>query len=110
MEQPIEERRDRGGVPEQLAPVVYWSIRGQNRRRSFIAAHDELEQVLGGRVWQLPHAQVVDDEERHGGQVGDKQLPGAVDGGLGQGFDEQVRFTVDDPIALLNRGPADGLG
>ena len=35
-------------------------------RGALVAAHDELEQVLGGGGGQLAHAEVVDDEQRHG--------------------------------------------
>ncbi len=39
-------------------------------RRAFVAAHDDLEEVLGGGLGQLPHPEVVDDEQRHRGDVG----------------------------------------
>jgi hypothetical protein len=32
MQQTIEERGDRGRVAEELAPVIYGTIRGQERR------------------------------------------------------------------------------
>ena len=54
--------------------------------------------------------EVVDDEERHRRQVGEQRLPRAVDGGVRDLLDEQVGFAIDDPIALLDRGAADGLG
>jgi hypothetical protein len=62
MQEPIEQRGDRGGVAEQLAPVVDRSIGCQHRGRAFIAPHDQLEQILGGRVWEFAHAEVVNDQ------------------------------------------------
>jgi len=62
MEKPIEQCGDGRGVAEQLAPIIDRSIRGQQRRGAFIASHDQLEQVFGGGVGELAHAEVVDDE------------------------------------------------
>ena len=78
--------------------------------RPFVAAHDELEQVLGGRVRQLAHAEVVDDEQRHGGQVGEDVLAGAVERGVGELLEQHVRLAVEHAMALLDGGAADGLG
>ena len=69
MEQPIEQRGDGGGVAEQLAPVVDGSIRSEQCRRPLVAAHDDLQEILGGGVRQFAHAEVVDDEQRHGRRV-----------------------------------------
>ena len=63
MEQAIEQRRDGGGVAEQLPPVFDRSVRGEDRGGPLVAAHDQLEQVLGRGVGQLAHAEVVDDEQ-----------------------------------------------
>ena len=110
MEQPIEQRGDGGGVAEQLAPVVDGSVRRQQRRGALVAAHDELQQILGGGVRQLPHAEVVDDQQRHGGEIGEVVLAGAVERGVGDLLEQRVRLAVEDAIALLDRGAADGLG
>ena len=69
VEQAVEQRRDRGSVPEELSPVVDRSVRGEDRGGALVAAHDELEQVLGGSVRDLSHAEIVDDEQRHGGEL-----------------------------------------
>jgi hypothetical protein len=58
MEQAIEQGADRGGIAEQLAPV-HGAIRGEERRDSFVSAHDDLEQVLGG-VREFPHPEVIE--------------------------------------------------
>ena len=102
MEQPIEQRRDGRGVAEQLAPVVDGPIRRQQRGRAFVAAHDQLQEIFGGRVRQFAHAQVVDDQQRH---VRDREdgLAGAVQRRVGQFLEQRVRFPIDDAIALVNR-------
>ena len=58
---------------------------------------------------QLAHAQVVDDEERDRGEIREVRLAGAVEGRLGDVLEERVGLTVDDAIALLDGGAADGL-
>ncbi len=50
MEQAVEQRGDGGGVAEELSPVVDRPVRGEQRRRPLVAAHDQLEQVFGGGV------------------------------------------------------------
>ena len=42
-----------------------------------------VEEIFGGGVRQLAHAQVVDDEERDGGEFREVGLAGAVEGRLG---------------------------
>ena len=54
--------------PRSLPPIIHGTIRRQRRRRPFVAAHDQLEEIFGGRVRQLAHAEVIDDQQRHGGQ------------------------------------------
>ena len=58
---------------------------------------------------QLPHAEVVDDEQRHGGEIREVRLAGAVEGRVGDLLHERVRFAIDDAIALLDHRAADGL-
>ena len=85
---------------------MYRSIRGEQCGRPLVAAHDELEQVLGGGVGQLAHAEVVDDEQGHAGQLGQIVLAGVGERGLGELFEEGVGFAVDDAVALLARHQA----
>ena len=59
---------------------------------------------------QLAHAEVVDDEQGHAGQIGQIVLAGVGERGLCELFEEGMCFAVDDAIALLDRGAADGLG
>ena len=70
MQQPIEQRGDGGGVAEQLAPVINRTVRCQYRGRALVAAHDDLQEIFGGRVRQFAHAEIVDDEQRDGGEIG----------------------------------------
>ena len=53
MEQGVEQCGDGGGVTEELPPVVDRTIRGEHGGGPFVAAHDQLEQVLGGGMRQL---------------------------------------------------------
>ena len=54
---------------------------------------------------QLAHAEVVDDEHGHAGQLG-QVLAGVGERGFCELFEEGIRFAVDDAIALLDRGAA----
>ena len=110
MEEAIQQRRDGGGVAEELAPVLDRPVRGEHRGGPLVAAHDQLEQVLGRGVGQLAHAEVVDDEQGHPGQLGQVVLAGLGKGRLGKLLEEGVGLAVDDAVALVDRGAADGLG
>lgn len=110
MQQAVEERGHRGGVAEQFAPVIDGSVRRQDRRRAFVAAHDELQQILASGVRQFPHAEIIDDEERDRPDVGEVRFAGAGDRGVGELLKQRVRFPIQDAIALLNRRVADRLG
>ena len=76
---------------------------------ALVAAHDQLEPVLGGSVRQLAHAEVVDDEQGHAGHFGHVVRVGVGERGLCELFKEGVRFDVDDAVALLDGGPAASL-
>ena len=52
---------------------------------------------------QLAHAEVVDDEQVRAGQLGEVVLAGLGERRLGEFFEEGVRFTVEDAVALLDR-------
>ena len=67
MQQAVKHRADGGGVAEHFAPVFHRPIRSQQCARAFVAAHDDFEQIFGGGEWKFAHAEVVDDEQRHGG-------------------------------------------
>src|ERR1043166_9318991 len=63
MQQPVEHRADCGNVAEQLAPVFHRPIRRQQRTGAFITAHDDFEEILSGGLRQLPHPEVVNDQQ-----------------------------------------------
>ena len=102
VQEAVEEGGDGRGIAEQLPPVVDRPIRGEERARAFVPAHHELEDIFGGRGRELPHAEVVDDEQRHGGEIGQEDPARPVERGVGDLFDAGVRLAVDDAIALLN--------
>ena len=53
--------------------------------------------------------EVVDDQQRHGREVREEGLAGAVERRVGDLLEQRVGFTIDDAIALLDRGAADRL-
>src|SRR5262245_37408911 len=77
MEQSVEEPGDGGGVSEELAPVLDRTIRSDQGGRLLVSAHHELEQILGRRLRELAHPEVIDDEQRDGGDRRDVLLAGA---------------------------------
>ncbi len=103
----VEHGGDGGDVAEDLAPVLDWTVRGEERARALVATHDELQQVLCSGWRQLPHAEVVDDEQRRGRELRHRLLAGAVERCLRELLDERVRVAVDDPVALLDRAATD---
>ena len=64
--------------------------------------------VLGGDGWELAHAEVVDDEQRDGGEVREGGLAGPGELRIGGLVDERVGLAVEDAMALLD-GHAGGL-
>jgi hypothetical protein len=59
---------------------------------------------------QPPHAQVVDDEERHGREPGDDVLPRAVERGVGEFLQQYVGLPRANAVALEDSGAANRLG
>jgi hypothetical protein len=53
-----------GGVAEDFAPASEGLVAGDDDRRSFVAAADELEEQVGGLSFEGDVADLVDDEER----------------------------------------------
>jgi len=77
MEEAIEQGGHRSGVAQELAPVLDGAIGREEGGGPFVAAHDDLEEILGGGVRELAHAEVVDDQEGDVGELLDKLLSGA---------------------------------
>ena len=105
VQEAIEHGGDGRRVAEQLAPVFDGTIGGQQRGGAFMAAHDDLQEVLGGGQRELAHAEVVDDEQRHGGQRHHQCFARAVEGRVGEGFEQRVGLAVQDAVALMMRNP-----
>src|SRR5215472_5618316 len=63
VQQPVQHGADGGNIAEQLAPVLHRPVRREQGAGAFIAAHNDLEQILGGGLRQLSHSEVVDDEQ-----------------------------------------------
>ena len=59
---------------------------------------------------QLAHSEVIDDEQRHAGQVGKVGLAGVGERRLGELFQEGMGFAIEDPVTLVDGGPPDRLG
>ena len=87
MEQAIEHRGDGCGVAEELAPVLDGPVRRDERRGAFVPTHDDFQEILGGRVWELAHAEIVDDEQWHAGDGGHVVLARAAELRLGELFE-----------------------
>ena len=109
MQQAIEERGDGGRVSEELAPIIHRTVRCQERRRAFVAAHDELEEIFGRRVREFTHAQVIDDQQRYGCQLREIVLARACERRLRELLEQGVGLAIDDAVALQNGGAADSL-
>ncbi len=62
--QAVEKRRHRRGVAEDLRPIPEGAVRHQDGGIALVAAHDDLQQILGGSGGQFAHPQVVDDQQR----------------------------------------------
>jgi hypothetical protein len=95
--------------PRSLAPVVDGPVRGEEGARALVAAHDELEQILGSAGWELAHAEVIDDEQRHGGHAGEVLLARPIERRIGELFEQPVGLAVGDLVALGDGGEANGL-
>ena len=106
----VEERGDRGGIAQQLAPVLDGAIGRDERGGALVAAHDDLEEVLGGGGRELAHAEVVDDEQRDSGELGEVLLAVAIEDSVGDLVEQDVCLAVEDAVALADGGAADGLG
>jgi hypothetical protein len=106
----IQHGGDGGAIAEQFSPVFNGSVRCNQSAGSLVASHDDFKQFLSGGQRQLAHSQVIDDEKRHGGEQFHMLLAFAVQCGVCQLFQQDVRFAIQHAIALLDDGVPDGLG
>jgi hypothetical protein len=70
---------------------------------AFIAAHDDLQQFFGGGQRQLAHSQVVDDQQRDGGQQVHELLALAIERGIGQFFQQVVGLAIQHTVAVVEK-------
>ena len=110
VEEAIEERADGGDIAEELAPVLDRPVRAEQRADPLVAALDELEEVLGRGGRELPHAQVIDDEEGDGRELGHPLAARAGERGIGELLEQPVRFAVEHAMALQDERVAERLG
>lgn len=67
----------------------------------FVPTHDHLQEILGRGVREFSHAEIVDDQERHRCEIGEKVLPRAVERRVGEFLEQDVGFAIVDAVALL---------
>ena len=60
-------------------------------------------------AWELPHSEVIDDEQRNAGEIGHVLLAALVERGVDQLLDEHVGLAVVDLVALSDGSPPEGL-
>ena len=96
MKQAIEHGADGGDIAEQFTPVLNGTVGGKQRAEALVAAHDDFQQILGGGVWEFTHSEVVDNEQRDGGDRFHVFFARAVGDSLGQLIEQDVRFAIQD--------------
>src|SRR6476660_3336832 len=109
MEEPVEHRRNCGRIAEQLAPVFDGPVRCQQRAGAFVTAHDDFEEFFGGGWREFTHAEVVDDQQRDGGEQFHAFLSRAIQSSFCNFGEQCVCLTIEHTIALLDGGQSDGL-
>ncbi len=109
MQKSIEQGRDRGRVAKDLSPVLDRSVGGQDRAGPLVAAHDDLEQILGGVGRELAHPEVVDDEQLDPLKIGHVLLAALIERRIHQLLDQRVGLAIVDLMALGDGSVADGL-
>ena len=110
VEKTVKHGGDRRSVAEQLAPVIDGAVGRHDGTGAFVTPHDEFEEILGGGGGQLAHAKIVDDEQRHRLVLGHQFFARAIEGGVGDLFEQHVGFAVGNLVAVEDRRQADGLG
>ena len=63
MQEPVQDRRGRGNIAEQLSPVLQRPVRGHYRRSCLIPPHDYFKQIFAGTLGQLLDAHVIDYQQ-----------------------------------------------
>ena len=109
MQQSIEHRTHRGDIAEQFAPVVNWAVGCKQRAEAFVAAHDDFQKILGGRVRKFAHSKIIDDEQRNGRHRFHVFFACALSNGFGQLIEKDVGFAIQHTVALQDDRLSDGL-
>src|SRR5881628_494357 len=109
VEEAIEERADGRDIAEQFAPVLHRPVRDEQRAHPLVAPLNQLEEIFGRGRGELAHAEVVHDQQRDGGELGHALAAGARERGIGELLEEDVGLAVDDAVALVDEGAAEGL-
>jgi multidrug efflux pump subunit AcrB len=73
---------------------VHGPVRGDERAGSLVAAHDDFQQLFSRGERQLPHAEVIDNEQRHCGEQFHVFFAFPVQCGVGQFFQQDVGFAI----------------
>ena len=110
MEEAIEHGTDGGDIAEQLAPIFHRAIGSEQSAGALVAAHDDLQQVLGGGMWKFAHAEVIENEEGDSSDGFHVGFSGAVDDGFGEFLQQHVCLAVKHTVALPDGRLANGLG
>jgi hypothetical protein len=109
-EEAIENRRCRRDVAEEDPPVLRRSIGRDERRRRFVPAHEDFQEVLGGVRSQLLHPEVLEHQEVDAGELLHKLAAGASGVGLRE-IGRQVEGTANEcAVAGANSADGDGSG
>ena len=110
MKDTIEHGGDRRHIAQEFSPVFDGTVRSEQRAGPLVAAHDDLQQIFGRGQRQFPHAEVIDDQQRHRRHRFHKLPARAVGDRFSQIIQQHVSLTVQHAVALLNGGLSDGLG
>src|SRR4051812_44114472 len=101
--------RSGGGVAEEFAQSSTGGLAVRIRRGALVAPHDQLEKTFAHGVRQLPHAKIIDDEQWHGGKLGEAGFPRAGQGGVREFLEQREGVAIEDTMALLNLRVSDCL-
>ena len=84
MEEAVEDGVGQGGVGERGVPVVDGKLADDHGGTELAAVLDDLEQIAGFLGSGGGEQEVVEDEERHLGQLGEESGVAAVAAGQGE--------------------------
>lgn len=110
MKESVEDSRGSGDIADEFAPFLKGPVGGHEGGFSLVAAHDDLEEMFAGTVWQLLDAHVVDDEQVALEVAFHDALMGEVMA-VGLKIIEDVKDgAVEDESSLLDEFVTDSLG